>query len=44
METRIVIIAKESSLWTKLEHHLRQERFAVAVADSEEKQIGRAHV
>jgi len=37
MEQRIVIIAKESSLWTHLAHHLRQHGFAVSAAASEEE-------
>jgi DNA-binding NtrC family response regulator len=37
MEHRIVIIAKESSLWAHLTHHLRQHGFAVTVTTSEEE-------
>ena len=37
MEPRIVIVAKESSLWTQLAHHLRQEGFAVSATEREEK-------
>jgi DNA-binding NtrC family response regulator len=37
MEQRIVIIAKESSLWTHLTHHLRQHGFTVHATASEEE-------
>lgn len=37
MEQRILIIAKESSLWTQLTHHLRQEGFSVSFTEREEK-------
>ncbi len=37
MEQRIIIVAKESTLWTQLTHHLRQEGFMVATTEREEK-------
>lgn len=37
MEPRIIIVAKESTLWTQLTHHLRQEGYTVATTTRDEK-------
>ena len=39
MVRRIVIIAKGSSLWTQLRHHLRQQGFAVSMTEHGEQAV-----